>query len=139
MGTPLPPNEPGDPCTVCWGPGKEFGSGPTPKVIQLRLTRLLPGEHYTEASEQFLLTTHHLEQLYAPCYYTIDARGFRLDVLFWLGSTHVLVSHVDEGWGVFYNTTAPECSLDLENLFTSPADNVMYGGFANITWSTKGL
>lgn len=139
MGTPLPPNEPADPCTVCWGPGKSFGSGVTPKVIQLRLIDLLPGEHYTAAFEQFLLIPHYLEQLYAPCFYTIDANGFRLDVLFHLFTTHVLVSNTLEGWGVFFNTTAPPCSLHVENNYDSPADKVMYGGYANITWSLKGL
>lgn len=137
MGTPLPPTETGDPCTVCWGPGKPFGDRNTPKVIQLRLTSMLPGEFYTQEFEQFLLTTHYLEQFGEPCHYRIESNGFRFDLLFEMSFTFVLIVHLPTAHGVFTNTSAPVCSTDIENLFTSGIGLIMYGGFANLTWEVE--
>jgi len=139
MGTPLPPNEPGNPCTNCFGFGKAFGELVTPKVIQLRLTSLLPGEFYDQDFEQFLLTTHYLEQYTSPCHYRIESNDFRFDLLWYTIQTVVQILHLPTYRQVFDNTSALGCSTDIENLLVNPTGVITYGGFANITWDREGL
>lgn len=139
MGTPLPANEPTTDCPTCWGPGKPFGPGPTPHIVQVRLTSMRPGEFFTEASEQFLLTTHHLISTIGTCNWQLEASAFRF-ILDYLGPTSILlVSHLPTAHGVFDNTLAPLCSADIPNLLVNPAGTIMFGGFANITWDLEGL
>jgi len=139
MGTPLEPNEPGASCGNCWGIGKDFGDEPTPQVIQLRLTSLLPGDYWDEEFEQFLLTTHYLEQTASPCHYQIESSGFRFVVIFLSSQTVVQVVHLPTARQVFDNTIAPKCALDIANNLTTGVGVIMYNGFANVTWDKEGL
>ena len=41
MGEPVGPEyTPGELCTTCWGPGKPFGEGPTPKYVAITFSGL---------------------------------------------------------------------------------------------------
>lgn len=139
MGTPLPPNEPGVACPLCFGPGQPFGDQVTPHVIKVQLTSQLPGEFYTEEAEQLLATTHYLECIGTECRYDIDAGGFHWYVHWLVGGTWVGVHQIATGYDVFSNRFAPECAVDIENKNINPAHGVMYGGFMNITWDQEGL
>ena len=139
MGTPLPPNLPGDPCTVCWGPGKPFGDGPTPKVIELRLTSILPGELWEDELEQLLLTTHWLEQQPSPCFYKIKDAEFTWSLSWSAGATIVQVIRTLETGTVFAAEIFEECVVDIPNHITTPGNVFAYGGFANATWNPEDL
>lgn len=139
MGTPLPPNEPGNPCTVCWGVGKAFGDEPTPKVIQLRLTSLLPGEYSDEADFDNLLVTHYLEQTGLPCLYEIIDGMLSWTVNWNPTNTYISVYNFGTLRTVFHNLTGEICLVDVPNQNTSPDDNIAWNGFANITWDLEGL
>lgn len=139
MGTPLPPNEPGNDCNNCFGPGKTFGDVTTPHVIQLRLTSLLPGQHYTPEWEQFLLTTHYLEQSVDPCQYRIDSNDFRFDVIWGVFNSAVQVVYLPRAWQVFDAPAAELCVIDVPNNLQTAPGTIMYAGFANITWDLEGL
>jgi len=139
MGTPLPPNEPGNPCTVCWGVGKSFGDGPTPKVIELRLTSLLPGEYADEADFDNLLVTHWLEQTGLPCVYNIIDGMLSWSVNWNPTNTYISVYNFGTLRTVFHNLTVEKCLLDLPNQNTGPDDNIAWNGFANITWNPEDL
>ena len=134
MGTPLPPVNDGDPCTSCWGPGKDFGDIATPDVIKLQLTSQLPGEFFTPALQTFLLQTHWLEQFSTPCHYRIEANDFRFDVLWFPIFTVVQIVQKTTTHGVFDNPPADPCLLDIENNLQNPIGTIMFGGFANITF-----
>ncbi len=139
MGTPLPPNEPGNLCVPCWGPSQAFGPGPTPTVIQLRLTNLLPGEFFTDGDDQNFLATHWLEQTGLPCTFNIIDGDFSWTVAWNPANTTASVTNFLTLRGVFFASIPTACLLDLENALTGPAGNVMFAGFATITWDLEGL
>lgn len=139
MGTPLPPNEPAEPCTSCWGIGKTFGDTETPQVLQVRLTRLLQGEFGSSESEQLLLTTHWLERVQAFCTWEIIASGFLWRLVYSLQFTNLIVERISDGKRAFQDTFPPTCQLDLENDLQDGDDRIAFGGFANITWDLEGL
>ena len=139
MGTPLQPNAPGNLCDVCWGPDEAFGPAPTPSIIQLRLTRVLPGEHADEVDFDSLLRTHCLVQRGLPCVFSIFDGPLEWTVGWNPGNTTVSVTSTSTIRGVFFNSTPTECLLDLPNLITGPTGVIAYGGFANITWDLEGL
>lgn len=139
MGTPLPPNEPGNNCDVCWGPGKLFGDGPTPTIIQLRLTSLLPGEFEHEADFDNLLVTHWLVQRGLPCVFTIFDGPLEWTVGWNPANTTVSVTNVNTLRQVFFNSTDAKCLVDLPNKIIVPAAHIAYNGFANVTWDLEGL
>ena len=139
MGTPLPPNQPGNLCDLCWGPGKPLGPPPTPTTIVMRLTSMLPGDNFTPELEQLLLTSHYLVQTFEPCIWRIDDGSFIWRWLFFPGLSQCEVFSGPPVRNSFTGTVAAPCLLDLANLSTTPADQVMFGGFANITWDLEGL
>lgn len=139
MGTPLPANEPGELCSVCWGPGNPFGPGPTPRVVQMRLTSMLPGDNFTTELEQLLLTTHYLQQTFDPCFWRIDDGSFLWTFSLFPGLSQCEVFSGPPIRNSFTGTIATSCLVDFPDLTTSPADQVLWGGFANITWDLEGL
>jgi len=139
MGTPLPPNETANPCALCWGPGKAFGDGPTPKVINVALTRLLPGEHWNPDHEQLLLTTHQLEQQVGPCFWRIDDGTFTWTFEFTWIETQCEVRRKSDNKPVFVGDFPPPCMTDLGSSLLQPLGNVAYNGFANAYWNPEDL
>lgn len=138
MGTPLASNEPANLCTTCWGPGKPFGEGPSPKVVEVRLTSLLPGEFHTTELEQLILTTHWLEQVINPCIYHINAGGLTWSLGWFSPFTTLSVIESATAHPVFDNQFAPLCSVDFGSTLFHALGTIMFGGFANITWSLDG-
>jgi len=139
MGTPLPPNEPGNIGNKCWGDGKPFGPGPTPRVIKLRLTRLLQGEFGNDAVEQNMLMTHLLEQTATPLKFEIyDGRFYWF--VDWSQSATLIAVRDTISLRFCFGVISPYiCQLDLANDYDRWASTIMYGGFANITWDREGL
>ena len=139
MGTPLTRNKPGNACTICWGSSKPFGNGPTPHIVQMRLTSMLPGDNYTPELEQLLLTTHYLKQTLEPCIWEIRDGSFLWRYLLFPTLSQCEVFSGPPVRNSFTGTIASPCLTDFPNLSTAPADQVMYGGFANITWDPEDL
>lgn len=139
MGTPLPPNLPANDCTSCWGVGKPFGDTPTPKVIEVRLTRLLPGEFWNPVDEQLLLTTHYLEQHAFPCVWSIVSGPFDWTLNFNDQFTLLEVKHTASNKLVFIDDEPPACEVDFPSRLTVPTNNFAWNGFANITWNPEDL
>lgn len=139
MGTPLPPNQIGDDCVLCWGFEKPFGNGNTPRIIQLRLTDLSPGQFWDPADEQLLLTPHFLQQHPVPCTYTIDDGRFLWEWVWGVGTTQIDVVRKDDFKSVFAYGSRFECDLFLPNWHQAPVGVVAYYGWALVTWSLEGL
>lgn len=139
MGTELPPNEPGPVCSICWGPGKPFGPGPTPRVVQMRLTRLLPGEHWDPDLDQLLLTTHWLEPDFLACAWFLDDGIFDWSYQLLPDRTGASVTRRSNSKQAFQYASPPICQVDFPNNITDPTDVIAYHGFANITWNPEDL
>ncbi len=139
MGTPLPPNEPGDPCVNCWGFGKQFGDGETPLQVELQFVDLQPGEFFDPALDQFIITPHTLIQFNSACRYRVEASDFRFQIIWDPTRTVVQAVHLPTGRQIFDNTTAPLCATDVPNNLVNPGGVMMFGGNAMITWSLQGL
>ncbi len=139
MGTPLPPNEPGTLGNLCWGIGKPFGPGPTPKVVKLRLTRLLQAEFGNDAVEQNMLTTHLLEQQVDPLRFDIQDGRFLWFVEWAPSATLIAVRDLISLRFSFVSIVPQICQLDLPSDIVDPAGSIMWGGFANVTWDLEGL
>ena len=139
MGTPLPPNEPGEPCNVCWGPGQLLGPLPTPRFVIAQLFDMLPGDNFTPALEQLLITPHLLRQTINPCIWQIIDPPFTWQWVFTLTVSQCLVFSPPPVRNFFTGSSPDLCLLDVPNLATNPADQVMFRGFATLTWALEGL
>ena len=134
MGTPLPPVVDGDLCSSCWGAGKQFGDIATPATLKVQLTSILQGEFGTTAIETELLTTHYLVQTDFSCAFEVTANGFLWRLVFSNQFTNLLVERVSDGKRAFVDDFAGPCEIDLPNALNDPEGNIMYAGFANITF-----
>ena len=139
MGTRLPRNEPGNNCPVCFGPGKAFGDVVTPHVMQMRLTSLLPGEHWDDAYELTLLTTHWLEQTAQPCLWEIFDAPLRWRLEWHPAITIVSVRDLVTLKFAFVSSQPPICAVDVPSDIIDPVGNIAWNGFANFTWDEEGL
>lgn len=137
MGTPLPENLIDNDCANCWGPGKTFGDFDTPRVINVALTKLLPGEHWNPDHEQLLLTTHLLEQQIGNCLWAIDDGIFFWRYQFGLFFTIATVRRNADNKPVFVDNFPPTCNTDIESSLLQPLGNVAYGGFLNAYWDQE--
>ena len=139
MGTPLQPNEPAVPCALCWGVGQPFGEGATPHVIQVRLTKLLPGEHWNPDHESLLLQTHYLVSVPGPCAWRVEDSVFAWTASFDALETKCTVRRIADNKPAFVANFPPPCTVDMGSSLIQDLGNVAYNGFANITWDLEGL
>ncbi len=139
MGTPLTPNESALLCTACFGPGKPFGDGPSPLVVQARFTSFIDGAEAETDQDQLLYTTHYLEQTIAPCIYRIND-GHSTWILQWFGGfTEFSIQRNSDGKYSFWHELDQGCGVDLDNELVSPGGNAAYNGSINLTWDLEGI
>lgn len=139
MGTPLPPNEPGDNCFVCWGVGKKFGNTTTPRIINVRLSALSPGDFWDPADEQLLLTPHSLVQGPGPCRFQVSDAKFSWELIYFFDRTLLSIIRLSDTKVVFRHEAGPNCLTSIPNQLIVPTDVVAFNGFANIDWNLEGL
>ena len=139
MGTPLPPNQPGNFGNLCFGIDKPLGPGPTPRFIKLRLTRLLQGEFGTDEIEQNMLTTHLLKQQVDPLRFEITDGNFLWFVEWAPTATLIAVRDLISLRFSFAVITPELCAIDLPSDIVDAEGAIMWGGFANVTWDLEGL
>jgi len=137
MGTRIPPNAPGNQCTVCFGVGKTFGQTDTPKILEVILQDLEPGPAWNTDLEGTILTRKRLIQQANPCEYSLREG----DVLFfwrWGGSTTLYsVEDVVTPTEYFRGSQGGVCLLELDNdLLTSPFIGAT-GGVALASWNPE--
>ena len=139
MGTPLPPNEPGDDCTRCFGIGKKFGDGPTPKFITLTITELTPGDNWNPDLENEILIPHILEQTVYPCFYTLQTPNMNYSWGFAGTYTYVFVEDRETASSYLSRTDYTRCLKELRDEYTSPTMVGAYGGLGVIDWNPEDL
>lgn len=134
MGTPLPPNEPGDLCLTCWGPGKVFGDIETPKYAWMTVTNVSPGENWNPALEALLLTPHMLIQQIFPCNYALNDGHFAWLWQFLPLSSQGVVNHIASGTKAFFRQEGPRCLTELQDLSNAPENIYSFGGNGVLTF-----
>lgn len=139
MGTPLPPNEPGQPCALCFGAGQPFGAGDTPKFITLSLEALVPGQFWIPEDEQLLLTPHLLSQTGIACSWSLEDRAYQWFVLWRAVGNLILVRQIATFQSVFSSFDDDPCLLEYSNDNDESFGNVAFGGKSLITWNPEGL
>lgn len=139
MGTPLPPNQPANHCIVCWGVAKPFGLPPTPRVVKVKLSGLLPGQYADEADLDNLNCTHLLEQTHVPCLYNILDRIMSWNVNWNPANTTIGIFNFATVHAAFTSSIDEKCLLDMPNQLDGPDGNIAYAGTATITWDMEGL
>ena len=139
MGTPLPPNKPGNNCAWCWGVGKEFGDTTTPHVITAQLYSLQPGEFWEQNDELLLLTPHLMIQGGNPCFFGIDDGIFAWSLQYFGATTFFRVNRNADGLPAFRDSIPPACQLSLVNGLRGPVGNVAFDGHAFFSWNPEDL
>jgi len=139
MGTPLPPNEPGNLCSYCWGPGKEFGETPTPRVLICQLFDLQPAEHWDPTLEQYLWTEHYLLQTADPCVFNISDGKFAWTFYFTPTATAAVVKHIVTDSDAFRASIAIECQLSFASDIIQPIFEYAMFGSILARWNPEDL
>lgn len=139
MGTPLPPNEPGNNCPNCWGPAKPFGDGNTPKVLTVQLFDLAQGINWIPALQKLLLTPHLLIQGPLPCNYGVEDAEFAWSWVWTPTRTAAEVLHLETDSRAFLASVGTLCSTAFDNDNIQPIGNYAFNGSIETTWSLAGL
>jgi len=139
MGTPLPPNEPGDNCFVCWGVGKSFGNTTTPRKIGVQLFGLEPGDFWDADDDQLLLTPHCLIQGPGACRWQVSDARFSWELIYFFDKTLLSIIRLSDTKVVFRHESSPICLTFIPNELTDPDDVVAFNGNATVSWSLEGL
>jgi len=139
MGTPLPPNEPGDDCTTCFGSGKTFGDVVTPKFVWIQLFDYSPGPLWSDGDDAFLSIPHLLPQKYAPCRWESFDGNILLQWQFTSYSTAAIMNRVDPYgyYGIF--GYFGKCLNELVDVTGSQPNSIAFGGTLKMWWDTEGL
>ena len=125
MGTPLPVENPGVPCSSCWGSGNPFGSGDTPKYVLLDFSGLKPGSLWVPAADEIVLRQQKLTQTVNPCAWLFTGPVFSVGLVV----DSFGVTQISGGFFgfnlVFSGGVVQPCQLVVPNGFTGP-DGVFY-------------
>jgi len=132
MGTPLPPNENGQPCINCWGLGKDFGDFNTPLVLPVTFCDLQPGEFWIPEDEALLLQTHYAIQQFQPCLWTVVFGGYSINIAFSAFESQLLFVNISTGKPVFVSTFFGICNRRHDNFSQLPAGCQACGGIGII-------
>lgn len=105
----------GVPCTECWGSGKPFGDGPTPRTIQVTFAGIVTGPSWTlpdgnPVSGTFTLTQSGL----GPCLWVFLDATWDIEAFWFDGETVVLARRVG-GRLSFSSGIDTPCLLVLPN------------------------
>ncbi len=139
MGTPLPPNVDGDPCTICWGVGKPFGAIATPQFVEIQLSAMSPGEFFIAGDDSLLLTPHLLRQdLAEACSWGIVAGDYIWNLQYFLGQATSFVRNFITGKSVYENAGDPTCLLSYSDTTGIFAGRQVFGSNAKFDFNFGG-
>jgi len=139
MGTPLPENEPGLLCGHCWGAGKAFGDGRTPKYITLTLSDLIPAAGWEPQQDPLLLAPQILSQAGTGCNYRLQTQTLLFMYQFSWDRTYCEVASLLTSVLYFLQLHGPMCALSLDGMGSLPSIQGAVGGKATITWNPDDL
>lgn len=114
----LDPVPAGDPCTVCWGTGKPFGSGQTPETINVVIENVEKGPGWIPDFGEPPNGAFRLSQIGGfPCRY-VDADGI-YNLIFTLGPDNASFSvfHIP-GFVPSFDASGVECQTVFLNIIT---------------------
>jgi len=139
MGTPLPPNEPGDLCNNCWGAGNPFGDGPTPMYIWVQLFDYKPGPLWDDSFSEFVNMPHLLPQKYYPCAWELIAGNFLIRWELYLGSTGAIMQQISPTAYFWVGGRVPRCLTEMVDPLPVSGQHAATGGTLKMWWDEEGL
>jgi len=139
MGTPLPPNEIGETCENCFGSGKIWDGQPTPKFVTMKFYGWSPGWAYDEKFEQFLLTSHLLQQTGAPCEYNLIAGDLTINFFFGVFVSEAFIFAAPFLTPYFFGESNHPCELVIASDLVESDGAGTYGGWFSISWNPEDL
>jgi len=139
MGTPLPPNEAGDSCSECWGVGKTFGPGSTPKFIRLTFSDYVAGPLWEEKYNIIAATPVLLQQTPFSCFYSLEAGGILYQWEWQPGITAVFIGTTAASGFFIQHGYAEKCLTEIKDeSFDNPFD-IFRHGTARVSWNPEDL
>jgi len=133
VGTPLPENEPGNPCGVCFGVGKAFPL-PTPKYVQLDFSGVKPGQNFNGLQGGLPNGSHILKQ-YTPCSWTLFTANESY-FLMWSINRSTVSSQDRSTQFTFQTVFLPAlCMVEFDNAFTVWNGSAAFGGTCKVIWN----
>lgn len=134
MGTPLPKIEPGADCTQCWGAGKPFGDGPTPKYITVLIAGVVKGPLWVSTDPELPNGSYFCKQQLSPCLWKITVGDWSCAVSTLHVGTTVSVQYPLAKLG--YQHSTPD--LCVSSGFNQNQDYIHHfvGGTHNISWGS---
>lgn len=128
MGTPIPPNESDNICTICWGVGKTWAAENQARYIWAQVSNIMPGEHWDSDLESLLLEPHVLIQQDFPCFFVVEDSSFSWVLVFQGLFTEFRINHLATNTKAFWDVASPRCSMDFTDAHPPPAGRFGIGG-----------
>lgn len=128
MGTPIPPNESDNICTICWGPGKKWAAENQARYVWAQVANIQPAANWNPALEQLLLEPHVLIQQDFPCFFVVDDGAFTWVMVYQGLFTEMRINHIATNTKAFWDVAAPRCSMDFADPTENPAGRFGIGG-----------
>lgn len=138
MGTPLPRSDPGNLCSICWGPSKTFGDVDTPRQVTATIVGLLEGEFWNPITGPRLLLPTVLTQTIVPCNFMFNDGVFEWTLRWSVIRSEFFVRQVPPSRQVFRNGVDPPCDVFMVNVVTTFSGNFSYRGNVTIDWFKEG-
>lgn len=138
VGTPLPENEPGIACPLCFGDGKPLGPTP-PKFVYLTFAGVKPGPGFGDVVQGQLPNGRWLLENDQGCRYFVHYPLWNITLLWGVSTT--LVRWRDASDAILFNTIFPSaiCKTSVNNAVHFGPFIAAYDGHCDITWSEDGL
>jgi len=138
MGTPLPPNEPGIACPLCFGAGGPLGPVP-PKFVWLNFRDVKPGPDPLGVRQGIIPSGSWYLKCTDSCLYELNLPLWHITLLW--GASSTLVRWRDASNALLFNTIFPSatCARFVYSAVQYSPTVVAYGGSCQITWSKEGL
>ena len=139
MGTPIPPNEPGESCSFCFGPGKIWDGQPTPKFVTMHFYGWMPGASYESRFEQTLLSPLLLQQTIWPCAYFLKVGDLEIGFEFAALNSNAYIFAAPYLTPYFFGYSNNPCELVIASDLIESGGDGTYGGWFSVSWNPEDL
>lgn len=139
MGTPLPPNEVGETCLTCFGPGQKWDGEATPKFLYAKLYGWSPGLSYDAKFEQILLTPQILQQTGSPCEFALAIDDLTFNFFFGPVVSSAFIFAAPFLNPYFYGESSIPCELVIASELVESDGAGTFGGWFAVSWNPEDL
>ena len=132
MGTPAPIENPGDQCSLCWGPNKTYPGTATPLYITVEFAGIEKGPIWVAAAGEPLNGRYTVEQVIGgPCeWFFFEAGVVYLEVGYAFTKLRSQISNT-AGYVQFIGLSVDDCGKECSNFGTG----WFIGGTCKVDWT----